>query len=415
MDGKLLWFVPRWLLPAEDGARVATVSLLRGLTALDVSIDLIAVIDPSERPAVDVDQARRELGVDRVFVLEREAKSLGSAAFYLKLLRSFVRQPLTPLTAWSYASDPAVNGLAAHMRAHPNAYRAVVYEGLHVAAHSLARGRYNRPTAFRRLPLVYRAHNYETDIWRRKAELTHNPVTRAFFRHQAERMHAFESSLAAACDYVAAVSPQDLSLFERDVPDLRGGCVPIGYDFGDRAPEKPFEAPELIFIGRLDWPPNREGLRWFLEQVWPEVRTKRSDMRLTIAGSGDSRWLEGIDLGVNARFVGRVPVVADLYRTAAISLAPVFYGSGTRVKVIEASRFATATLGTEIGVEGVGLTPDESYLRAETREQWIDALCQLELERVRRVGQAAYACVREAFDAGRVASKFKATLEALSR
>ena len=48
---RLLWIVPKWPLPASDGARQATTQLLSGLCSKGVAIDLLAIIPQGEKVA----------------------------------------------------------------------------------------------------------------------------------------------------------------------------------------------------------------------------------------------------------------------------------------------------------------------------------------------------------------------------
>ena len=58
---RFLWFIPKCPLPAQDGARVATTVLLKGLTALGEKIDLL--IFAAEDEVVDFSSLREELGI----------------------------------------------------------------------------------------------------------------------------------------------------------------------------------------------------------------------------------------------------------------------------------------------------------------------------------------------------------------
>src|SRR5262249_39061624 len=150
----------------------------------------------------------------------------------------------------------------------------------------------------------------------------------------------------------------------------------------------------LLFLGRLDWPPNQEGLVWFLKEVWPEVVKGRTDLKLLIAGSGNSEFLKPF-LSVDfLTFLGRVESVKELYRKVSLSLVPIFYGSGTRVKVIEACSYGRACLSTALGVEGTGLESGISYLRAETAQEWIEMLRSLRSENVETIGSSAHEALK---------------------
>jgi polysaccharide biosynthesis protein PslH len=340
------------------------------------------------------------------------------------MIPSLLASPLIPLTFRNYHARPVrdalerilsgelapwlAGGTAPSRR--PDWY-GVVYDGLHPAIHSSRHGIFARPAFPPRV--FYRAHNFETDLWERKAARTLLPPLRWFFRFQASRVRAFERSLLELSSGTAPVSEDDWRCFLKLDPAARGRVVPIGHDFGSSPAElRASGSLQALFLGRLDWPPNREGLAWFLEKVWPGVRARRKDIELSIAGSGDSSWLKPLlAQAERVSFLGRVESLPEVYERSAVSLVPIFYGSGTRVKVIEASRYGRACLSTALGVEGTGLEPGRSYLRAETEDQWIEALAGLAPEAARSVGLAAFAKMRETFDASRASEQFERLLD----
>lgn len=386
---RLLWILPRWPLPAADGARVANVNLLRGLAALGVSIDLVAVAEPSA--GHDPEELKKVCGVASVRVVPRGPNGRGfSPLGVLAALGSFGLKPWLPVTLAPFAARGVRAELELLLSRGPaeGKWSAVVYDGLHPAAHSASFGRFEPPVPG--LPVVYRAHNVEAEIWRRKALVTTFLPLRLFFLYQAALMARFESSVARSAAAVLGVSEKDFETFRGAVPGVKGGTAPIGFDFdGPAAPEAPTPGLRVLFLGKLDWLPNREGLLWFLERVWPEARKRRPDLELWIAGSGDAGWLKGRADLPGVRFWGRVERVDELYRDCGVSIVPIFYGSGTRVKAIESSRFARPCLSTELGVEGLGLTDGATYFRAESEEEWIGALVGMDPGRARTVGANA--------------------------
>ena len=159
-------------------------------------------------------------------------------------------------------------------------------------------------------------------------------------------------------------------------------------------------------MGRLDWPPNREGLLWFLEKVWPEVHRRRPSLELWIGGSGDSEWLKSRGETPGTKYLGRVDRLDEVYRDCLLCLVPVFYGSGTRVKAIEASRYGRACLSTALGVEGLGMEEGRTFLRAETAEEWVDALVNMNRDRAIQVGKDAHELLKQSFHLPVAARKF---------
>ncbi|HTL12922.1 MAG TPA: hypothetical protein VL588_10565, partial [Bdellovibrionota bacterium] len=285
-----LWVTPKWTFPAQDGARVATLNLLKHVTAQGRVVDYLALAGEEEK--VDFEQARRELGVRRVYVFRR--KGAGSkAGTALNAAKSMVFQPGLAVTFRQFSSSEqnarmerllkegagkamaectAADGLQT-----PD-WGTIVYDGLHPAAHSRKGNEFVRPEGPEGpLRVVYRAHNFESDIWLRKAKLSKGPL-KAFMARQASQVAKFENSLAAMSECVATVSAEDFALFKGVAPAVKGGVVPIGYEFTEPTAIKPGPGAQIMFLGRMDWPPNREGLQWFLKEVWPAVTERRTDL-----------------------------------------------------------------------------------------------------------------------------------------
>jgi hypothetical protein len=105
--------------------------------------------------------------------------------------------------------------------------------------------------------------------------------------------------------------------------------------------------------------------------------------------------------------------VKPLYDSCALSIAPLFQGSGTRVKILEAARYGRAAITTALGAEGTGLDPGGSYYRAETREEWQAVLGALSIDDCRKTGLKAFQAVRTMFEAKSIAKKFVQRLEDL--
>lgn len=398
----ILWINPKWPLPAEDGARKATVDLLRSLTLLGENIYLVSI--SAEQDVIEIDCLKSSLGVKEAFAIPRNGSSITSRLF------SLITKPWLPLTVSPYATGEIslkINDIIQNRsKLLPKKWDVIVYDGLHPAAHASKFGIFIRPETSAKL--IYRAHNRETDIWKRKATATKNPIFSLLLAFQAVLVKRFEDSVVKGADATATVSAEDLNSFKNSIPNLNGAVVPIGFPF-DSPPPFPVDTAKLqiMFLGRLDWLPNKQGLIWFLNEVWPTVIKQRKDLKLVIAGSGDSDWLTAFNAEQTFQFLGRVESLDELYKHSIISLVPIFYGSGTRVKAIEAAKYGRGCLSTALGVEGIGLNPTESYLQAETKEEWISALCQINLDQCKQLGSNAHALARQNFESLSCAKKFQ--------
>lgn len=401
MQDTLLWIVPKWPLPPQDGARRATVNLVRALSKLGENIHLVALVNPHE--VVDEALAKCELGVVRIttIFLPKSDRSV------LRLLKSFLLSPKRPLTFRRFSLKHLRQSMMDVIKG-SNA-SSIVFDGLHCAIPFAENGKFNLKENQKRI--IYRAHNREADIWFRKAEHAKNLVLKRFLQFQSTQVARFEDSLAESADVVATVSEDDLKIFKKISSNINGVVVPIGYNFNNSPPFKKSESIDILFIGLLDWRPNKEGLKWFLDNVWPMVSREREDLKLTIVGSGDGRWVETIVKDLKrVTFVGRVEDLQQVYLEAHLCLVPVFYGSGTRVKVIEACCYRRPCISTELGVEGTGLREGIEYLRCEDVDTWISALKEVTYEKLEQLGSSAHDRAKTVFDEDKAALLFRAAL-----
>jgi len=120
-----------------------------------------------------------------------------------------------------------------------------------------------------------------------------------------------------------------------------------------RAPEPPSnevasQSTDLLFVGTLGYAPNEEGLLWFITEVLPLL----PDVSVAIVGANPSQKLLSFQSSL-VHIHANVPEVSSFYRTAHAAIVPLFAGSGTRIKILEAWAHHTPVISTSLGIEGI--------------------------------------------------------------
>ncbi len=112
-------------------------------------------------------------------------------------------------------------------------------------------------------------------------------------------------------------------------------------------------ANDVLFVGDLQLPANRDGLEKFLTEAWPQIRAAIPAAMLRIVGRGlnddqRNRWskIPGVDV------IGFAPDLAECYRRAAVCIVPTFFGGGTKIKVLEALLYERSVVTTEHALRG---------------------------------------------------------------
>jgi glycosyltransferase involved in cell wall biosynthesis len=233
--------------------------------------------------------------------------------------------------------------------------------------------------------VVYHAHNVESLLRGEK----NGRIVAALTRWS-------ERKLIRQSDLATAVSAVDALQFER-LYAKRPAVLPNGVDL-ESFPPVPRErllafrerhglrGPTAFFMGLLDYPPNREALEFLVGRVFPLVLKGRPDARLVVAGGQAHLSLPWL---VNP---GVVPFEElPLWIGASdVCLAPIFSGSGTRLKILEYLASCRAVVSTTKGAEGLDVRPGEDLLIADGAGAFADAILALieHPERARALGES---------------------------
>lgn len=178
---------------------------------------------------------------------------------------------------------------------------------------------------------------------------SHERGVRRWLRQlEARRSWRYERALFQRQARVLVANEDDrLRLGLRNV-----SVVPNGVALRD-PPAVPRVPRRLVFVGHCGWPPNADGLQWFLRDVWPTVRQAVPDVALQIVGRDASPETIGVGPMDAVSYHTDVPEVASWFAGATLSVVPLLEGSGTRIKIIESLGYATPVVATPIGASGL--------------------------------------------------------------
>ena len=256
--------------------------------------------------------------------------------------------------------------------------------------------------------VVLRAHNIEHLIWKRAAREEKNPLKKFYLKHLATTLELFERSVLNKYDGIVPVTAKDAEFFKKNskVPVTD---APFSIDtekFSEYYNPDPEHA--LFHIGSMNWLPNEEGIKWFVKKVWPLVTKKHNNLKLYLAGREMPKWLIDIKQK-NLEIVGEVPDAYEFIGSKSILVAPLFSGSGIRVKIIESMALGKAVISTTIGAEGINYTDGKDIVIADTADEFANAITKLysDKQETKRLGQNALKLIKEQHDITKVIEKLE--------
>jgi GT2 family glycosyltransferase/glycosyltransferase involved in cell wall biosynthesis len=172
---------------------------------------------------------------------------------------------------------------------------------------------------------------------------------------EIEALLAAEVALAKRAHAVISVSAGEAALFaERGVPEVHVLSQSLTPTPGPSA----FPAREgFLFVGtvRDDGSPNADSLVWFIEEVWPLVRTALGSVHFLVVGVDDSSSVLRLAKD-GVQFLGRPKDILPLYDAARVFVAPTRFGAGIPLKIQEAAAHGvpvvtTTVMGRQLGWE----------------------------------------------------------------
>jgi glycosyltransferase involved in cell wall biosynthesis len=222
------------------------------------------------------------------------------------------------------------------------------------------------------------------------------PGEREVYRFEAARMRGFELQLAREFGGVGVVSEYDRAyLVGQGASPDKVFALPGGADveyFASTLREPDPIHPEYVFIGRLNYVPNRDAVQRLLTDIWPGIRRSLPHATLRIVGAQPGEKLRAAIEAGGATLAADVPDVRTEMRRATALLVPVRMGGGIQSKILEAMSARLPVICSAFANLGIAATPGEHLLIAETPEDYVRLASGLvsDGESAHRLAESAY-------------------------
>jgi sugar transferase (PEP-CTERM/EpsH1 system associated) len=223
-------------------------------------------------------------------------------------------------------------------------------------------------------------HNIESLLMKRYAECVTNPLKRAYADITWRKLWRYETTTYGRFDECLACSEEDRTIALQQAPATRVTIVPNGVDLqlgvSINEPHR-ISAGKIVFVGRMDYHANVDGIVWFCREVLPRLRAVRPDVSLQIVGGNPSLEVRRLAQPGVVDVLGFVEEIGPFLREAAIVIVPLRVGGGTRLKILEALGLGKAVVSTRVGAEGIAITHGSNILIADEAGQFAESVLAL--------------------------------------
>ncbi len=222
----------------------------------------------------------------------------------------------------------------------------------------------------------------------------------------------YEVMQTRAFDRTVTMTGEDAAYLKSYSPKANIRAVPIGVDPSHFQPfaEDIRRPEEVLFVGNFRHFPNVEAAKFILGNLVPRF----PEIRFVFSGTWVSPDLLQYSGTANVSWAGYVPDTRDLHRRPnTVVLAPLFSGTGQRVKLLEAFAMACPVITTTTGAMGFPIQSGREALIANTVEEFSAALSLLlgSVERRREIGEAARRMILSRFSWDHLAGDFLSVVE----
>lgn len=266
-----------------------------------------------------------------------------------------------------------------------------------------------------RTVVVYRMHNIEGQIWARLS-LESGGLKGFYLRNLARRISRYEARLWRHADLLLPITRNDA-----EVVIAAGIKTPIEIaPFGIEARKENIPLPggtfKVYHLAAMDWLPNVEAVRWFLEEAWPKLHSMSPEVEFYFAGRAMPDSFRH-NLPDGAFCAGEIADAKAFAADKHALIVPLRAGSGVRIKILEAMFAGKLVISTDIGIQGIEAQSQRDYLRANSAQEFahLIAWASAHPEKVASITSSAQEIIRTHYDASSIMYRIIQRLEAVVR
>ena len=374
-----LFVTARLPYPPDDGWKIRTYHIMKGVARSGYLVDLVTFMRPGE----DHSLAEGLKDVCRTITITTRQKNYAVS----DLIKGVLTQ--TPFPVYNYHDKKMISTLATRMSS--TQYDVVQFEDI-VTAH------YRDLIPLGCAKVILDMHNIESHLMERFAVESASLAKSWYARQTARKLSRHELNQASNCDRVLVCSREDATLLEGRGNAHNVVVIPNGVDTAFFSPMSVIPEQSLVFVGSMDYHANITAVLHFARHIFPRITARHPGVSWYIVGKNPTCEVRAL-ASENIIVTGAVPDVRPFVAMAAVIVVPLLVGGGTRLKILEAMAMGKAVLSTSIGSEGIAVTHDENILLADTPEDFASAVSRLleDQDLVERLGLAACTFVEHSY------------------
>lgn len=356
----ILQLTPQFPFPADDGGKISIANIYNTLLELNSNVIMVS-ISQNEVSDTDIEKYKRNGQIEVIVMDTRNTIT--------RIIKHFITNKSL------YIEKHYFNNLANLIEARVDMNEINV---IHVDHSNMAKIGIELSRKYK-IPIGLRLHNVEYMIWKRYyEELGFLNPKKLFIGQQYKLLLKEESNFLNQVDVAFSITKKDRDRAIEIAPKSNVIVATAGVNLSEWKSDENITKVKnsLVIATTFNWVHNINALRWFLNNVQPILKKNFNNLTLNIIGKNPPKEFEKFsNLGVKS--LGYVDDVKPYLNKSEIYIAPLFVGSGIRIKILEAMAMGLPVVATDISAEGIDASESDGLFRANTSDEYISVLNDL--------------------------------------
>lgn len=188
----------------------------------------------------------------------------------------------------------------------------------------------------------------------------------------------YEPYICEKFDTVITCSANNGDILRSRNPKINVSVVPFSIDdnYFDIV-TKDSEEKSILFFGSFLHPPNVDSIIYFCEEIFPLIKAKVPDVTLSILGGSPPEKVQKLGNDKNIFVIGYAPEIEDYLARATVSVAPLRFGAGMKMKILVSLAAGKPVVTTPIGLESIDAVPGQDILVTHSAQEFAEKTVQV--------------------------------------
>lgn len=226
-------------------------------------------------------------------------------------------------------------------------------------------------------PVLLAEHNIEYLVYERYSNNRKIFILNKLMSLDVKKIKKWEEIYWKFSKKIITVSNFDKNIIEKTgIKNISVIPNAVDINYFQYTPNFKKDSKTILFVGNFKWFPNIEAVTLLKEKIFPKMFEKNKNIKLLIVGKSIpdkiKKWQNN-----NIQIIENMLDIRKAYYDSNVLLAPIYSGSGTKYKILEAMASGCPVVTTPIGAEGIDAIDGENIIIGKTDNDLINKTLQI--------------------------------------